>query len=309
MDEEQGNVIDGTARARHWGRLREKPSQEPDAGEFRSDAPKSLASSLLVPADMLDAGALVPPPVELASHPDETNAEPVMAEGGSTAALGLTVGAQRQNLFLSPDAAVVDEPRQRPKHRSGEMLRVVCGEVARVREVFRVPAPPTVTLPRPRWVAIALALVGVVAVGAELAAQSPTTSPAITRASGGTAAIPELDQLKEALLTSVTRALAATEAARPRAVRARPTRRPRGHTQVRANTAVATVRSTSISSSYTPTSGASAGSGGATSSTSGSGSGTATPSTSAANPASTSGGSTSAFGSSGALGPGSSPNG
>jgi hypothetical protein len=115
--------------------------------------------------------------------------------------------------------------------------------------------------------------------------------------------------LKEAFLSSVTRALAVTEAARPRATRGRPTRRPRGHKQVPASKAVTTVPSTPISSSYTPTSSAAAGSGGATSSSSGSGSGTAAPSTSTAHPASTSSGSTSAFGSSGALGPGSSPNG
>ncbi len=53
MDDQQGNVIDGTARARQWRRSKPKTGSAPEAPEARSDAPKSFAGSLLVPADML----------------------------------------------------------------------------------------------------------------------------------------------------------------------------------------------------------------------------------------------------------------
>ena len=56
MDDQQGNVIDGTARARQWRLARSPARAESDGAEARSDAPKSIAGSLLVPADMLSIG-------------------------------------------------------------------------------------------------------------------------------------------------------------------------------------------------------------------------------------------------------------
>jgi hypothetical protein len=54
MDDKPGNVIDGTARARQWRRSRSKArADENGSADIRSDAPKSFASSLLVPADMV----------------------------------------------------------------------------------------------------------------------------------------------------------------------------------------------------------------------------------------------------------------
>src|ERR1700733_238126 len=52
MDDQQGNLIDGTARARQWRRSRARSSAATDGVEQHSDAPKSIASSLLVPAEM-----------------------------------------------------------------------------------------------------------------------------------------------------------------------------------------------------------------------------------------------------------------
>jgi hypothetical protein len=53
MSEQQGKVIDGTARASHW--RRSSPSSTPDADPSpgHSEAPKNIAASLLVPAHML----------------------------------------------------------------------------------------------------------------------------------------------------------------------------------------------------------------------------------------------------------------
>jgi hypothetical protein len=53
MEDQQGNVIDGTARARQWRGSKPKGRPAPDDIEARSDAPKSIAGSLLVPAEML----------------------------------------------------------------------------------------------------------------------------------------------------------------------------------------------------------------------------------------------------------------
>jgi hypothetical protein len=60
MDDQQENVIDELARARQWRRSRSKPAHPTsEAAEARSDAPKSIADSLLVPAKMLTRAASV----------------------------------------------------------------------------------------------------------------------------------------------------------------------------------------------------------------------------------------------------------
>ena len=53
MDDQQENVIDGTSRARQWRRATSTTRSATDDAAARSDAPKSIAGSLLVPAEML----------------------------------------------------------------------------------------------------------------------------------------------------------------------------------------------------------------------------------------------------------------
>jgi hypothetical protein len=53
MSEQQGKVIDGTARASHWRRSSPSSTPDADASPGHSEAPKNIASSLLVPAYML----------------------------------------------------------------------------------------------------------------------------------------------------------------------------------------------------------------------------------------------------------------
>jgi hypothetical protein len=305
MDEEPGKVIDGTARARQWRSSRSRPSPEPDRDEARSNAPKSLAASLLVPAEMLD-GALAPGEASSSGGGDEA---PV-ADGGTSAATD-ALGGDEGNLFLSPDAAI-DQPSRRPNAITG-LLHLLGVEVARLRAVLRLPARRNFSPPRPRRVAVGLGAVALVALVVWLVAQSQTHSPATTHASGGLTASVELGGLNQTLLPSIARALAAAEAAgQPRSTHARSARRRARHRPAVAHKAIMTVSTTPVSSSYTPTpTGASAPekSVGASSNSFTAGSVTAPPSTPAASPARTSGGSTSAFGSSGVLGPGSSPNG
>ena len=103
--------------------------------EARSDAPKSIASSLLVPADMLD-GALEPASGRQASDVGEAAPDGTVSENG-----GLLVtdppadGTSRHNLFLSPDAAVIDQRRRRSGGRSKAALLAGLVVGARVASV------------------------------------------------------------------------------------------------------------------------------------------------------------------------------
>ena len=74
MEDESGKLIDGTARARQWRRSR-SASARAEGPEARSAAPKSIAGSLLVPAEML--GPAAPPgsdAAHIASATDEASA-------------------------------------------------------------------------------------------------------------------------------------------------------------------------------------------------------------------------------------------
>ena len=310
IDEEQGNVIDGTARTRQWRRLRQKPPREPDASELRSDAPKSIAASLLVPAEMLDVPPATPPGPPLSRNGQPGTATSV-AERGSAPDTGATFDSvSHRNLFLSPDAAVVGSPSQPSRHKPTAALRFIKGALARLRGVSEIQAwRPRLTLPRARYLAAALSLVAVVALAAELVAHSHTTSTRLAHGSVGTESVAGLDRLRATVLSALTRAVAIEHAAgRPRATRPRPARRRQAHKPRRAHSAITTAAATPVTSGYTPP--PSTGSAASSSTSSSSvGSGTAAPSTSTAQPSSASGGSTSAFGSSGALGPGSSKNG
>ena len=113
MDDQQGNVIDGTARAGHWRRSRPKQHARGESVEPRSDAPKSIASSLLVPADALDS-ALASPTGEQRLRTDELAPGALTAEPDSSRTNGRDADARtHQNVFLSADAAAVDPRRGR----------------------------------------------------------------------------------------------------------------------------------------------------------------------------------------------------
>ncbi len=107
MDDQQGNVFDGTVRSREWRRRRQNARAEADAAEPRSDAPKSIAGSLMVPADMLD-GSLP------ADQPATRNQQAALQRGTATVVDG-TSGAERsrRNPFLVPPAETA-EPRSKP---------------------------------------------------------------------------------------------------------------------------------------------------------------------------------------------------
>jgi hypothetical protein len=103
MDDQQGTVIDGTARARQWRLARSKTHAATEDAEARSDAPKSIAGSLLVPADMFPVAS----PGDQHPNGDEqgqaTGRPP--GSGAVTADLGADEDTVHQNPFLLPDAA------------------------------------------------------------------------------------------------------------------------------------------------------------------------------------------------------------
>jgi hypothetical protein len=110
MDEESGKVIDGTARAREWRRPRPKASADTDGVQPHSEAPKSIAASLLVPDDM---PAMTIPP---AASPDVDDR---LADGavtpsrnGSSSDTPVAGNENRVNLFLTHGAVEGDTPRE-----------------------------------------------------------------------------------------------------------------------------------------------------------------------------------------------------
>ena len=132
MDDQQGNVIDGTERARQWRRSRSKAAPEnPGDGQGRSDAPKSIAASLLVPADMLEATLVAAEEASAAKAPsrDEQGGGPARPPADTE----LNV-----NPFLLPDAAApsAQAPPARARIRSsirarGSRLTMAIGSGAR----------------------------------------------------------------------------------------------------------------------------------------------------------------------------------
>jgi hypothetical protein len=104
MDDQQGNVIDGTARARQWRGSQSKPARaEGEGAAARSDAPKSIAGSLLVPAGMLPVAS----PGDQRPNGDwqSRTLEQPPRHGAVTADTASDEETVRQNPFLVPEAA------------------------------------------------------------------------------------------------------------------------------------------------------------------------------------------------------------
>lgn len=118
MDDQQGNVIDGTARARQWRGSQSKPARaEGEGAAARSDAPKSIAGSLLVPADMLPAALSVQGQGDGDAESRGTERPP--RSGPLSRDTDLSDDNLHENPFLAPEAAgpVSAGRRARPAHR------------------------------------------------------------------------------------------------------------------------------------------------------------------------------------------------
>lgn len=311
MDEEQGKVIDGTARARHWRRSRSESPAAADGDSPRSEAPKSIASSLLVPADMLDG----PPPRAAEADRNGPAGAAVVAERDARADAAAFATTSHDNLFLSPDAAVVAPASQRSTRARTAALRAMHALVAGLRTVFEIRLPrPSFTVQRPRRIAFAVGAAALLALTAGIVIDRAATSSSVSRPNTHPGSVAELDRLKATVLSAVGRFLSAvpakSRATRP--ARARTARKHTVHKPARTHTVVTRSATAPVAPSYTPPptpTSATSSSGASSIGASPSSGGTASPSPPATHASSTSGGSPSAFGSSGVLGPGSSPNG
>ncbi len=145
MDDEHGNVFNVTARARQ--RHRPRPTapvsgKEPEGP--RSEAPKSIAGSLLVPAEML-AGRL------RADQPAPGNEPAPLPRGAASAGDDASAAERsRRNPFLIPPAEC-EQPRS-----TSERWRVIAAVLARPSAWMRM-HPGAAPLWGPRTIARYLA--------------------------------------------------------------------------------------------------------------------------------------------------------
>ena len=316
MDDQPGNVIDGTARARHWSRPRPKTTTDGDGAEVRADAPKSIAASLLVPADMLptgspadryqDVGAAAQPP-----GPGAAVADAVPAEDTA-----------HQNPFLVPEAASASAALSARTIRQRSLLTRAIGAVHERLRIASSPLRPVSITPMRRLLAArsiafsAGVLAAVAAIGLTvviLTGSNPAVSPSAHASRHGWNAS-SLDGRKSAPLAAAASPFAAGHATRrstpahPRQVHPHQTSSERPNRKHATGATQPGSSTPTVAASYTPPP---TNSGSTTSSSDTAGNAGSSPSAPAAQPAAqpSSAPSTPAFGSSGALGPGSSPNG
>ncbi len=323
MDDQQGNVIDGTARARQWRGSRSNSRAGAEETEPRSDAPKSIASSLLVPAEMVHEVA--PPTVGDEAH---RGGQPKVAsearDPAAHAPSGATIeGTDHQNPFLASEftgIATTGALTRYSRRRSISVwaTRLVSGVGSRISELrdhrHLLAATPRRRRRAPRMARtalLALSFVAAVATGAEVVIQTQSGSAPLARSNASGTNPASLDRLKSALLPSVTNPFAGEQPAhRSRtnhARRGRTNRATNRHPRTRParSTTAAAVRYTapSTEASAPPSS---------TSPSSGYLSLGSTPAPAAqpaAQPSTASSKPTQPYGPAGALGPGSSPNG
>lgn len=324
MDDQPRNVIDGTARAGHWSRSRPNTARtDGDGAQARADAPKSIAASLLVPADMLPGVS----PVDGRPNGDQDGgADP--QPPGSAAALGDGLASEdtaRQNPFLAPEAgggSAAGSARPAGRRSIVALLTRAIGAVnerlwmagAPLRLVPVTPIRRLLAVRSIRLTAGLLAAAAAIGLTVVMLTGSNTAVSPSTHASPHGGNVSSLDGRKAAPLAAAVSPFAAGHATRrstpahPRRVHRhqtsnkRPNRRhATGATQPASSTAAVAAR-------YTPPPTTSAGT---TSSSDISGNASSSSSAPAAQPAAqpASAPSTPAYGSSGALGPGSSPNG
>jgi hypothetical protein len=116
MDDQNGHVIDGTARARQWRRSRsEAPAGDEADGRPRSDAPKNIAGSLLVPAEMLSRAPVVDKP---ANGHAATRTSGAVANDSTSTSVDERI---HRNPFLARDAECA-ESRSKSSRRRGTAI-------------------------------------------------------------------------------------------------------------------------------------------------------------------------------------------
>ena len=188
MDDQNGNVIDGTERARQWRRPRPKSPATAESTETRADAPKSIAGSLLVPAEMLSAA--LPPDEHLNGNEQGRAAAPLPRANAGAGERASPEARVHQNPFLVPEAGGVEHHSRFTRRRIIAALLaspwgLISARRGSSRPLRRLAAMPgwVAALRLPRLLALA-ALTSAVAVTAVIAtrpnaASHPSLAPAL----------------------------------------------------------------------------------------------------------------------------------
>src|SRR5450755_1744167 len=144
MDDQNGNVIDGTERARQWRRSRSKAAA---AAEPNSDAPKSIASSLLVPAELVSAITSQTAGEDSFATDESVRAATGAADTRSVAAARVSDAKHHHpNPFLAPESARIGNASKgagRPHGRSLAALISRSTDWVRTRYSAHRPTPHT----------------------------------------------------------------------------------------------------------------------------------------------------------------------
>jgi hypothetical protein len=316
MDDQHGNVIDGTERARQWRRSRTKSGTAAESTETRADAPKSIAGSLLVPAEMLSSA--IPPDQHLnGTGQDPAAAHLPRANAGAGERTSPETGVH-QNPFLVPEAARAEHRSRSTRRRMMAALFASPRGLISTRRRSSRPLRRRVAMPRwlgelrlTRLLALA-ALTGAVVVTAVIATRPNAADPSFAPALGATGQLTTPE--RGSSLTAENNPFAQQVEARDRAASHR-VRRVRAHGRVGTHRRPRPAgKPVVVSARYTPPSDA----GSSTPSSATSSSAGAAPTAASSQPAPSSGGGTTsssssgsnrpAFGENGTLGPGHSPN-
>jgi hypothetical protein len=228
MDDQQGKLIDGTARARQWRRSRPKSRAAADGTEVRSDAPKSIAASLLVPAEMLEPGA--PPTSSGAPAPRDCHSVLTTESPSLLVPEDHLRAADHVNPFLAPERFEADAPHPgAPRRRLLHLIRRVVDGISR-RRAGSLDHKPGASILVTRRSGVRLARVATVALGGlvglavmvAVLEQSPPSGRVIGNAQGGQGSARSLEPLKSALLAAATNPFGSKNPVRGQPRRIRP---------------------------------------------------------------------------------------
>jgi len=223
MDDQPGKLIDGTARAHQWRGSRPKAPAGAQGAENRSDAPKSFAGSLLVPAEMLSAAAAfdAKPAGDQQSRATGQLAEPEDPTPGGMA----TEGVAHLNPFLAPDAGSAGRAAS-PRFQRWSIAALITRAISATTALPRPPRPPQrpfaasvrrrlPVAPATRNVALALASFAATALVALLVLTQPSNRgvPSVQASIRGDTAGP-LGGLKSAPLAAASNPFPARHVAR-----------------------------------------------------------------------------------------------
>jgi len=245
------------ARAREWRRSRSNARAGEEAAGPRSDAPKSIASSLLVPADMVQTAITTAPSATAPAGQDGAVGPHASDKADAPSAAATVAREEHRNPFLAgADAsagAATGTPGRSWRARIWNPAVGLAGGVrrrVRTRHDLLAATPRQRAIPRAKPIVVALGVLGLIAIGVEIIAPVLNSSAPVRSTPSAVRGNP-LERVTPALLSALGTAVGETRRFhRPRQVRSRRVRAHRATaTHPRARTPAATavaVRSTPL---------------------------------------------------------------